>query len=258
MSWIEPENEDQYIYHYTSWEVLVAYILPDGQLRLGPFKGTSDPYEFTDWSPMSFGMGDKSLADSSRKATYGLWQLKDRTKLVAFASDGHPGWEKDIYRRGFSRPPMWAHYAGRFEGVCLVFDREVLLNKVVKTFPEASHVFSGKATYSLPPRSGPAYRINMNQVDDLGVDRFLHQHIEQFKTELFFSKQEDWRYEQEFRIVVVTSEEGDAFVEIRDSLCGVVLGHQCPLEPYVLGSFGGYRFEVRHLKYSYGKMQLTK
>jgi hypothetical protein len=257
MSWKTTREIDRYVYHYTTWEVLVAHILPTGLLRLGPFHGTSDPYEFKHWHTISTGVADGTPIDRSHKATYDLWDLKDRSNLIAFARDDESGWQNDIYRRGFSRTPMWAHYAEKFLGVCLVFEKAPFIDAVRAEFSDSSdRVYDGPVTYKLPPKTHDAYTINMNRVAAIGVEDFILEHVDRFEKELFFSKQEDWAYEREYRVVVICSNPGELFLDIKSLLRGVVLGERCPLPISVINSFAGYDFEVGSLKYEFGEMQL--
>jgi hypothetical protein len=257
MSWRTPTDFHRYIYHYTKWEVLVAHILPTGMLRLGPFRGTSDPYEFSHWYMTSKGVLDGTPIDRSHKATDELWGLKDRSNMVAFAGDDAPGWENNLYRRGFSRPPMWAHYAERFGGVCLVFEKATLREGIQTEFSDSSdRIYDAPITYELPRRTDEAYTISMNRVAEIGVEAFILGHVDRFENELFFRKQADWAYEREYRIVVVSKNPGDLFIDIKSSLRGIVLGHRCPLPVTVGNSFAGYDFEVASLKFDFGEMQL--
>lgn len=90
-------------------------------------------------------------------------------------------------RRGFDIPAMWAHYAEKGDGVCLVFDKEKLLSNL------PSNVVCGCVKY-------------VHEYDsDIVVEEKWKGNLSLFfrdkKDDLFFKKSSDWSYEQEFRLI---------------------------------------------------------
>lgn len=89
------------LYHLTSLETAVQYILPEKRMRLGRFSRLNDPFEL-----MSFNFGG---ADER----YIFKMLRDH-------------WEKSLgvicFGKHWTSPVMWAHYAKSHTGICLGFD----------------------------------------------------------------------------------------------------------------------------------------
>lgn len=120
---------------------------------------------------------------------------------------------------------MWQHYADGGRGMALVYDRNELLEAL------------GKSPGSRPIRAAP-----VNYVNDWKLGSLANQTIEAFMEEgdlslghlqghyennllgSLFVKHEDWRYEREFRIVVVGDCGQKVLLDVGNALKKVVLG----------------------------------
>jgi hypothetical protein len=114
----------RYIYHYSPF---AKVILNNRTLKFGMYTKTNDPKESKDWM---FEVGSNEGVDVGcyNMDELGSWfsrELKAKTRLACFAMDAEPLTGThfiDIFNRGFCKPKMWAQYADRHRGVCLVFD----------------------------------------------------------------------------------------------------------------------------------------
>lgn len=98
----------------------------------------------------------------------------------------------DNGRKGFDIPAMWAHYADKGNGVCLVFDKKKLLRHV------RSNWLNGQVKY--------IREFDNNIVaSEVKTKQDVVNFIKNKSNEIFLCKSEDWAYEQEFRIVAKTS-----------------------------------------------------
>jgi Protein of unknown function (DUF2971) len=228
-------DSEKYVYHYTSAEVAADFILKSGTLKLGRYIGTNDPKEYRDWN---FSIGTNSSRDLRKYSMDSLsrWlsnELKRTAKLACFATDTGPlkgGFvDLDIYKRGFSKPRMWAQYGNRHQGVCLVFDRALLDQRIRETSPAKAQVIAGKVIYAdaplLPTFGAPnPHQINVDVLEDLGAEAYVALHLKTYGHHMFFEKSQDWRDEGEFRWVVFTTADSDLFVEFDDALVGIMFG----------------------------------
>lgn len=119
---------------------------------------------------------------------------------------------------------MWAQYAERHTGVCLVFDRKQLDRAVAKASEKAFAVYYGNITYRdqlvVPGWEGD-YMINVDELERRGFDRYWRDHIETFKNRLLFEKMQDWKDEREFRYVAFLDDPGDLYIDVTEALVGV-------------------------------------
>ncbi|MBO6047911.1 MAG: hypothetical protein J6P61_09245, partial [Erysipelotrichaceae bacterium] len=85
-----------YLYHYTSIETLLLYILPEKRLRFSSIKTTNDPEESYDQNVFH---GDMSLDQLNEFSHI----LKNQARIVSLTQDGD--------YKGYEKPRMWAQYS---------------------------------------------------------------------------------------------------------------------------------------------------
>ncbi len=130
--------------------------------------------------------------------------------------------------RGFERPRMWAQYADRFAGICLCFDRETLVRQTRLHFGDAAYLDARGVRYALFNADRPSIRItdhpDFRALDEKSARQRILNHVWEMRDFVYFEKLGDWSGEAEFRIAVVGDSEGPEFVDIGDSLAGVLVG----------------------------------
>ena len=229
-----------YLYHYTSGKIAVEYILRSKLLRFGKYSRTNDPKEAKSWQ---FDLGSNSGRDLGHYDMQELsaWlssELKSRTRLLCFSMDKEPicgDHLRDIFNRGYCKPRMWAQYADRHAGVCLVFNRQ-RLSDLIKTQVDVGHlVYSGPVAYvdrgivrSL--WRDQQYTIDVDALDSDGRSAYAAKHLLTHWKQLFFEKMTDWRDECEWRYVVFSRSDDDLFVAYGQALEGIVFGEETPQE----------------------------
>ena len=144
-------DTSEYIYHYTSVDTLLKYILPQKRLRFSPLENTNDPEERKwhvscavgepgdDWS-------DICIHDILNEISSGIAR---NARIICFSQDdtGACGaWGGLYYTKGFARPRMWAQYGQNHTGVCLVFKRDNVVSKFSKDFENEIH-YAGNVSY---------------------------------------------------------------------------------------------------------------
>ena len=225
-------DPERFVYHYTSRDVGLTHILAERQLKVAPFSSTNDPRESKDWEFDLYWKGGRKLpkikshAEWKRTATE---LAKGTAKLLCMSSDDQVAVMNDpldTFARGFARPRMWAQYAENHQGICLVFDREVLHQAITDQLGTRATIYNGLVSYSNEEsvREG-AFSLDYNQIAEVGLKSVLSDHIRRFHRLLFFTKAEDWSTEFEYRWLVYSSSPGlEEFVDFGDALVAVVVG----------------------------------
>jgi hypothetical protein len=142
-------DTEQYVFHYTTAENAFKHILPSATLRLGPLATVNDPRESR---LLGFTYLPKNLMRQTLGSHDAMWHhldnwkdrnvtdqasalLTKRIKIACFSRDSRRVTADDPgYYRGYSRPAMWAYYGANHTGVCLVFDRRLLVDEIIPDF----------------------------------------------------------------------------------------------------------------------------
>lgn len=229
-------SSESYLYHYTSADIALKYIIANRTLQLGSYVGTNDPKESKVWE---FNLGTNGASDlgSYKMTEMSEWlsvALKGKAKIACFSMDSRElsgNHLQDIFRRGFSKPRMWAQYGDKHAGVCLVFDRKRLIELVEEEFSLKHLVLSGPVTYTnrevIPNFYDPddqQYTINLDHLEKVGREAYVKDHLRTHYKRLFFEKMEDWRDESEWRFVVFSKSSKNCYLDYKDSLVGIVFG----------------------------------
>jgi hypothetical protein len=223
---------DRYVYHYTKAETARDYILKSGTLRLDSYAATNDPKETKQWE---FGLGTSReiSLNGYKHLELSAWlsnELKRRTRLACFSMDKNPltgNHLSDVLNRGFAKPRMWAQYAANHTGVCLVFEKNILTTTLTEHLGSIQWI---AAPVNYQNRSNfrgleaHEFMLNVDEYNLLGPTKYPAEHARRFLKELYFEKLEDWRDENEWRIVAFTDEADKVFLPIRKCLVGVMHG----------------------------------
>lgn len=232
-------DADKFVYHYTGAEIARDYILKSWTLRLNTLAATNDPRESKSWdfSFWSSGKHDVGSIDTQQVSEWFSTVLKSRARIACFVRDQTPltgDHSKDILLRGLARARMWAQYADRHRGVCLVFDRARLIEAVAEHLaPRLCYVgnVSYKDRSAVPSLTPNEFMINVDQLIALGPERYALAHIMQYHDQLYFEKLSDWRDEVEWRILALGQDEGPLLLPIERVLVGVI--HGASIDPYI-------------------------
>lgn len=225
---------DEFLYHYTSASTALDYILKSRSLRFGKYTSTNDPKETKAWQ---FCLGTSRDIDLGKykmreESDWLSRQIKERSRLACFCMDTGPlsGCHlDDIFKRGFCKPRMWAQYAERHSGVCLVFDRRKLAQAIDRQIAAKQFVVSGPVQYvdrCIVPdliRDQP-YVINLDTLESVGRDAYPRLHVRTHVSSLFFEKMTDWKGECEWRWVSFSDTDEDLYVNFESALVGLMFG----------------------------------
>src|SRR5690606_34757584 len=146
----------KYLYHYTSIDNAVNFILKDRTLMFNSLRGTNDPKESKNWE---FNFHTEDNLKPTHQESMQLWhdvtnEIKTKCKVLCFSKDMKglgANSINDIYLRGYSKPRMWAQYGSKHRGVCLIFERERLESLLVSQFDAKADLYGSDITYRNRP-----------------------------------------------------------------------------------------------------------
>lgn len=189
-------NTNKQLYHYTKFET-ASKIIASNQLKYGSLKNMND------------------LLESHRQVGVRYNNANTFEDLDAFSIELNKYHQISLTQdsidenRGFAINPMWAHYADNKYGVCLVFDKDTLLENAITEWHNPVN-----------------YRENYDSAIISNDDS--QKYISQNKDSLFFQKEADWSYEREYRIVKRCETDDEinikgSYLELGNSLIGVIM-----------------------------------
>ncbi len=160
----------------------------------------------------------------------------------------------NVIGRGFSIPRMWAQYASDNKGVCFIFDKNKILNKVNKL----NHYYMADNVIYRPVYS--PYILTLDELN-YAYEHISNEYNDAIKTMIadcfpylkydFFSKLSDWSSENEFRIIL-TNNNGENTVKlkkIKSSIEGIVFGpNTSPINTYLF-EYLSNNFDIRKIVY---------
>lgn len=236
-------DTDRWLYHYTSCETALSYILcQSGRLRFNLLKHLNDPRESKIRVGINGGSGEHSFSDKEIGEMFGKVTdyLSESIKVLCFSKDDHrvatpPFSTPEPFLRGYCKPRMWASYGDNNQGVCLVFDKLSLKKQIVDQFKCPK--YHGPVAYQEVSKShqGWLWKTGFSlSAPPLGLSDLEHSFegaisssISKYYQYYFFTKHEDWHGEQEYRYVLYSSADGPEYLDFGDSLIGLTVGVDC-------------------------------
>lgn len=196
---------DRYLYHYTSLQKAES-IASSQSLWAGPLSTLNDPREsksrefawmrLYDTASQDQGRGDEAVVLEALRAQ------RAALRIACFTRDGDVESTANLARadhRGYARSAMWAHYGGRHEGVCFVFDRAKLeesASRLLTPSEAHSHWFDVEYIPGFDAELLDAETVDL--VDPTARDR----HHAELVIPSLRRKNKDWSYEAERRLLV--------------------------------------------------------
>ncbi|MCI0610861.1 MAG: DUF2971 domain-containing protein, partial [Anaerolineae bacterium] len=208
--------------HYTRASTAIEKILYNREILLGNLNETNDPKE-TKSRVFQYINVPRDKFDVAGNV-HALDYLKN-IKVLCTCCHNHPFWEimnrkNDLedYKYGVSRSLMWAHYANRYKGVCIIFDGEALHKNIHDKILEMGgnlqeDIRCGFVMYDYDASFMPSEGNN----DDV-YSLMKHYEIN------FLRKSPEWKPEHEFRWLVVGRQNTKLLVSIEKAIKAVVVG----------------------------------
>lgn len=231
-------QSDDALFHYTKKGIAIENILPQKRLRGSSLLNFSDFREGIVPRVVGTWWGDEDKSKNMDIINYNTHILKSQSKVFCFCSNSqyiedikatayfNPNIRQDYYNFypvfGFHKSRMWDYYAEGYSGTCLVFDKRQICETLKGSnlyYKKASEIEYYKDYFS---------RINANDLGNNVEDEALA-----LLKNLIFIEDYDYRDENEFRILMIPkSDDSDVlengFLDISNSLKGIILGHNFP------------------------------
>lgn len=169
------------LYHFTSFDTALK-ILDSNRLKFGKLTNMNDIHEndkvtFVDTTQSRLTKFPSDILDTLYDEIY-------KYRQISLTVDNN-----ETGKKGFDLHQMWGLYANKGEGVCLVFDKNKLLQSLnVDIYHQ--HV-DYKDTGNLDSF------VVSNSQNDKEVITEIRNHVQ----ELFFYKRKEWEHEQEYRLL---------------------------------------------------------
>lgn len=232
MQKIVDSQKRELLFHYTKFDTALFHILPEKQLLLNPLAFMNDIYE----TRSRLGNFWPNWENEKRGLSNFEYLKENKVKIISFV--------KDRKIRGFDNQLMWSFYGEKYQGVCLIFDKQKLIQNFEYTFGESGK--KGEIIYELknPIPLNHDELIDIEGVmlsnADLRVFTFDKNSSEIWKLflkgkryiDLFFRKNKQWDVETEYRFLafdqkkpnIMTLRTDNLYFDFKDSLIGVMLG----------------------------------
>jgi Protein of unknown function (DUF2971) len=227
-------DRDNFFFHYTTRAAAFEHILPTQKLKFSSYAEMRDPLE-AKWNFSAGGWGEFT-DEQQRDQAAGYFafsrfaqDVREQSFLLSLTVDAPPeDEESEPFCRGWARARMWEHYAEKHAGVCLVFERERLVETLATSllaqgFSAPHHqpvIYEGDT-----PASPILDLAKLGQ--GVGPDDVVT-YIEENRETLFFHKLLDWRSECEYRFSTTCYGAMELLADFGDALTAVVAGGAIP------------------------------
>lgn len=226
---------DNTLYHYTSLNTFMRYILPSKQLKLCKIMDSRDPYEYQAFSiriidddPLQNNIGFLDFLKAAK-------ELKLNSQYLCFCKPESKHIESYYYTRwGYDKPKMWELYGDKHQGVSIALDKEKILfeyNKKLNNLHDG-HITHDAISYKdivcrsdeFKPKTLANYYRDVRHFDQI-------EFLEEFKHPFFFQKDRDYQDENEYRFVYITSKiQDDLRVDIANSVTALYFGDKVDVD----------------------------
>lgn len=223
------------LFHYTTSDIAFDKILPDGKLLLSPLEKMRDPLENKRWLFIAAALTPEQQAFNESYLRFDLFanNILKQARLLSLTTDADEVVEERLdfnSGRGWSSASMWERYADQHRGVCLVFDKQSLVEAVSKSLVDQGFPMPYNKAVSYTP-AGPREKVlGRDDLDGEVTLQRVARHVEERHADYFYTKSLDWQFEREYRLVVTQPDEleGDVLVDFGESLIAVITGELFP------------------------------
>jgi hypothetical protein len=239
------------VVHYTSREIAIEHILFEKKIRFGLLGMTNDPRETKTWSfPISWiklnnpKSPNSTLMEEDFLESYKMneevnkianqvmmeeWKVFCVSKHITNEqSDLNHASPTVDFNKGYCHPRLWANYAGRHTGVCLIFNGQKLDQIIHKTLIDNYHIFQGSVIYD-NLHAIASFPIEVTEYKKRGIRTLVLEYFYQYYESCFLTKTKDWESENEYRWIIHSSAKEPIFIPIDGVLTSVLAGADFPL-----------------------------
>lgn len=229
-------KDNDTIYHYTTPETALSYILKNMKLRLSPRSQSSDPIENTEhFFSYSGGIHGIGIPAEALQLTNEVKEILRKTKQVCFCKNNSIKDENTLTfppfeKYGFAKPRMWDQYGDKYKGVCLAFSLKKLLENAAKV-----NIKGDNLDYITYRESEERHHsIDTNKLAQDGYDKYKQEYLNYLIGQLF-NKHNDYIHENEYRLCSFADGNYD-YIDIKDALKGVIISN-LSINPFLYKGF---------------------
>lgn len=221
------DSEDA-LYHFTRKDVAIENILNDNILKLGTFTKSNDPQEYRRRMTSASGWGwEDSHATQIALIANSIDNIIKSSGFLSFCQNRYK--DGELLEHGCLKSRMWSQYGGSHSGVCLVFSKKLLLKQIEQKFAKKLTIYTDTINYKDPyiSRAKDSLNINADELSENNNISIAHSYVEEKYEDIFFQKQEDYKDENEFRVIAIDKNGGNAsneFISITTCLKAIILG----------------------------------
>ncbi|TVZ56623.1 Protein of unknown function (DUF2971) [Lutibacter sp. Hel_I_33_5] len=199
------------LYHYTSFENAIEFILPHKSLRTNYLSEMNDPKENQQWAFGGINIDYKSIYPNEYSNDTHIFcqqklgeEIKGKVQALSFVNSD----EED----GFKNEMMWAHYGKNHKGLCLEIDVDKFIEENTSInffkFENIKYLFEKKPSIYWDKR--------------LSKEENINNIIKKNYKSLFLTKSKYWEKESEIRLLLIDNTRN--YLKIKKSLSGVYVG----------------------------------
>jgi len=234
---MEMINSDDAIFHYTKRSTALEIVLSENSFKLFRLLNTNDPREYKDRLLGMSGWGWTTDIDNSIKKVHHYYDdlLRKKSYFSSFSINKYR--ESGLCSHGYNKPRMWAQYGEDHYGICLVVSKHNFINAIDEhTLNNNYSVFHDIISYNTYEQYSRSRSISIDgdSFNSRTPFQIAFEHIKKYNKELFFTKDPDYRDEDEYRVVVCQSNEKELkeleSIEIQTDkiIKGIIVGDRFP------------------------------
>ena len=222
-------NGSDALFHYTRFTTAIESILATGKMRLSSLQNTNDPQEYKFLFFNSHAMGN--VLDRIEEKINCTHTQIDRirrleSRILCFCQNDSVSNGKKLF--GYTKSRMWAQYGDNHKGICLVFSKIKLKEAFKKIISTENDCFFDSVNYQAEYRMNwDAKSFDGNQLDSMDPETYALSHLRKHYKSFFFTKNIDYKDENEYRVLVLAQKTIVDFIDINDAIKGIIVGDKC-------------------------------
>lgn len=240
---IQLPMETNSLYHYCKLSTAIEFILPDKQLLLNPIGKTNDPRENKSFVFAGSNMNASDLSDPKDWSSNISQEIRRDCKILCFCGDRSPYFGYELSR-------MWALYGENHVGICIELNKHKFLMENRK---KILHELFRPITYNPLNVNKPIVHreIDFERINKIGLKQYIQNEFRPQNIEyLFFTKNQEWASEQEYRAVYFSEDRGTEFCSIQNCIEKIYVGvdfndHYLPAIKKTCGDVDIFKLEYR-------------
>jgi hypothetical protein len=265
-------SSTKHIFHFTSAKTFIKHILRSGQLRFSLQLLANDPVE-ANRRHFYFDKTENDLVKDV-ETILTINHLNDLFHETIFSKVAQICFSRNSFVGQYIRSVAlvdnkhWAHYGDNHRGICLIFDREKF-QASFRALGGQIRKWSGEVQYYNHYKmigvknKNEAYYIPVSELKKIATtdpSSFMLNKIDANAFEYFFSKDDSWASENEYRVVILPHQDEEIFIDLLPSLEHIVTGAMMNADDYdQVDEFArnfGAKIHLSSFHFEYGRYHL--